>query len=121
MIKFISILSILSCFSINNAVCGDFKPINKEYRARIIQAIFKLEGGNKTPYPFGVRSIDTKGNKELARQICARTISNHYIRWQQYGKTNSFLISLADRYCPAKTDKIGNKNWRKNIVAMVKE
>lgn len=93
--------------------------INSNYLNKIVNSIYLLEGGDKTKYPYGVRSIDTKGNKERARQICSNTVSNHWIRWNNWGRTNEFLISLSDRYCPPSADKIGNQNWRKNIKKMV--
>lgn len=111
--------TIFTVFLLNNAVSGEITPINENYANKIADAIYIIEGGEKTKYPYGIKSIDTGGNKEKARRICLNTIRNQYIRWQQYGKTNDYLDSLADRYCPPSVDKQGNINWKKNIRAVL--
>ena len=115
---------ILICFFVNlsnllanNADNGKFKPINKEYQTKIVNAIFLAEGGNNTKYPYGIKSIKTNN----PRRVCENTVANNYIRWQAAGKTNSFIQFLGARYCPMndKADKNGlNKNWVKNVVAL---
>ncbi len=84
----------------------------KELSVRDIQtisgAIYRLEGGSKTLYPYGIRSINTGGNKEKAKQICIKTITNNYSRWQKTDKKLSYLDFLANRYCPPTADKQGN-------------
>lgn len=82
---------------------------------KIADAIYVIEGGKKTKYPYGIKSISTKGNRAKARQICINTIRNTHKRWIAANKPNNFLDYLADRYCPASVDRVGNKRWKVNI------
>jgi len=111
----IRIYLILSLFSLNNLCFGEIKPISADYRDKIVKAIFIAEGGNKTKYPYGIKSIKTSNPKK----ICENTVSNNYIRWQRAGKTNDFIIFLADKYCPQSVDYQGNINWKKNVKKLV--
>lgn len=114
--KKILFLSLFLCFSAFLSYSGQ---ISTNLANKIVDSIYKLEGGPKTKYPFGIKSINTSGNYDKARQICLNTVNNHWKRWESWGKTNCFLDSLADRYCPTQDDKTGNKNWKKNIHLMV--
>ena len=87
--------------------------------ARIADAIYLIEGGSKAKVPYGVLSIKVR-SKEHARQICMNTIRNTHDRWIKAGRPGSFLPFLADRYCPP-TDSVGNKNWKRNIVSVLKK
>lgn len=82
---------------------------------RIADAIYKIEGGKKTKYPYGVKSINTRQNTVKARIICINTIVNTHKRWIAENKPIDFLDYLADRYCPVDSDRIGNRRWKKNI------
>ena len=88
---------------------------------KIADAIYTIEGGNKTKYPYGVKSVKTHGNKNKARNICIRTIQNTHNRWLQENKPINFLDYLANRYCPVQSDSSGNHFWRTNIRKFVKE
>lgn len=115
-----NILIIVSIFTLNNAVFGQFKPISADFRDKIVNSIYLAEGGSQTKYPFGIKSIQTNGNKEFARRICSNTVENNWIRWQKAGKTNDFIEFLGARFCPLsdKNDAKGlNKNWIKNVKA----
>ena len=82
---------------------------------KLADAIYVIEGGNKTKYPYGIVSIDTKGNRAKARKICINTIQNTYKRWIAANKPIDFLDYLANRYCPPNIDKLGNQRWKVNI------
>lgn len=110
---------IFGLFLINNSIFAQITPISIDYRDKIVSGIYKIEGGAKTKYPFGIKSIDTGGDYAKAKRICENTVQNNYIRWQKAGKTNEFLFFLADRYCPQTVDKQGNTNWKKNIKIFV--
>lgn len=114
-------LSILLCIGAGT-VLGQSK-IDEKYANKIADAIYKAEGGAKTRYPYGIKSINTKGNKEYARQICLNTIRNNYIRWQKFGTNKvDFITFLGNRFCPvgAVDDPTGlNKNWVKNVESLV--
>jgi len=82
----------------------------------IVDAIYKIEGGSKTRYPYGIKSVKTSN----PRKVCENTVRNHYKRWSSWGKTNDFLQSLQMRYCPigAPDDPHNlNSNWLKNLRA----
>ena len=86
----------------------------------IADAIYKAEGGEKSNFPYGIKSVKCEGKKECKR-ICLNTIRNNRERYTQYGykKFNTFLEFLASRYCPigASNDSKGlNKNWLKNVI-----
>jgi hypothetical protein len=82
---------------------------------RIADAIYVIEGGKKTKYPYGIKSINTGGNRVKARSICINTIRNTHKRWIAANKPIDFLDYLANRYCPHSVDKGGNDRWKKNI------
>jgi hypothetical protein len=87
---------------------------------QLADIIFIVEGGNKTKYPYGIKSIDTKGNKEFARRICINTIRNNYKRWTYAGKTNSFVNFLGNRFCPPTAHKL-NQNWQTNVSLLMQK
>lgn len=82
---------------------------------RIADAIYLIEGGKKTKYPYGVKSVNTRGNKAKARNICINTIVNTHKRWIDDNKPIHFLDYLANRYCPPTVDRVGNRRWKTNI------
>lgn len=89
---------------------------------RITRVIYKIENSQK--YPYGIKSIHIKGwteasRKEYARRICFNTVTNNYSRWLKADKPGEFLDYLANKYCPPSDDKIGNKNWKKNIKSQL--
>ncbi len=93
-------------------------PIDKDYLNKIVSAIEKIENSKK--YPFGIKSINTHGDYSYAKKICINTVSNNWKRWEVSDQNLDFLTFLANVYCPAKVDLIGNKNWIKNIHSLVK-
>lgn len=95
------------------------QPIDKDYRDKVVGAIFIAEGSNKTRWPYGIKSI-VATNEAHAKRICERTVENNWIRYQKSPKTNDFLTYLGNVYCPKSADPIGNKNWIANIHKLVK-
>jgi len=91
----------------------------KEYTdEQIASAIYQAEGGRKSQYPYGIRSIkcDTKAE---CKKICIKTIKNNRKRFARDSKGFTYYLQfLASRYCPvgAGNDPRGlNKNWLKNV------
>lgn len=90
---------------------------------RLVDAIYQIEGGAKTKFPYGIKSISIKGDTEqerlaYARKICYRTVQNQHDRWLKAGGHGEYLVSLANRYAPigAENDPQGlNNNWLKNL------
>lgn len=76
---------------------------------KIADAIYRIEGGEKTKYPYGISIIKTR-NKEHARQICVNTINNNFTRWQKQSDVNNYFDFLATKYCPYNT-----RVWRRNM------
>ena len=99
-----------------NAAASQYKSIDPAYAEKIVNAIYKVEGGAKTKHPYGILSVKTKD----PRRVCMNTVRNNYIRWQKAGSKGDYLDYLADVYCPKSADPVGNKNWHKNIHALVK-
>jgi hypothetical protein len=82
----------------------------------IAQAIYKAEGGEKTRYPYGIKSVKAK-NAEDARRICLNTIRRAMGDWYDQGRYRHacFITYLSLRYCPPRVDPVGNRNWVKNV------
>jgi hypothetical protein len=85
----------------------------------IITAIYHAEGGEKTKYPYGIRSIPCE-SKTACRKVCEKTIQNNRVRFARYGhkQYQDFISFLSSRYCPigSRDDPQGlNKNWLKNV------
>lgn len=93
------------------------------YAEKVADAIYKVEGGKKAKVPYGILSVKVK-NEEDARRICLNTIKNNWKRWEKAGKKGDFIDFLANKYAPigAENDpKNLNKNWSKNIHAIMGE
>ena len=89
--------------------CSDYSD------TEIVNAIGKAENSKK--YPYGIKSIDTKGNAEYARKICFNSVRNGRKRWEQAGKPDDLITFISRRYCPinAPDDNGTNKFWVKNV------
>ena len=72
---------------------------------QIAQAIFRAE--NSVKYPYGIKSINTYGNKEYARKICLNSIKNARKRWIKAGMPEDFISYIGRRYSPPNI----NPNW----------
>lgn len=93
----------------------DSKEINE-----IVDAIWRIEGGSRTKYPYGIKSVKVDSVEE-ARQVCRNTVVRNYDRWLAADKPSTYLEFLADRYCPPSVDPKGNRNWKKNIKSIIEE
>lgn len=101
------------------APCYAYTPMTDSRANQIVDAIYKVEGGAKTKHPYGVLSVKTSD----PRRVCINTVKNNYIRWQKAGSNGDFVHFLACRYAPigAANDPKGlNKNWEKNLNALLK-
>lgn len=79
----------------------------------VVWAIGKAE--NSERYPYGIKSIDTNGDKEYARKICKNSVINNYKRWLKAGKPKPFLEFMRDRFAPLEDSEL-NKYWVKNVT-----
>ena len=85
---------------------------------RIADAIYRAEGGARAKVPYGILSVRVNGEAE-ARRVCITTIRNNHLRWEQSGKPGEFVDYLGNVYCPASADPSGNRNWRRNVKALL--
>ena len=111
-----SLAKIAGCLVFIAANCYAYTPMDEATANRYADAIYKVEGGSATRYPYGIKSIKTSN----PRQVCINTVKNNYIRWQKSGSKNNFTFFLADKYCPASVDAKGNQNWKNNITKLLK-
>lgn len=82
----------------------------------IVDAIYWSEGGDKTQYPYGIRSVACSGNKEC-RKVCLNTVRNNVKRWEKsrsHGDVRDYLTFLWNRYCPP-SEHSKNAYWLKNV------
>ena len=87
---------------------------------KLADAIYLAEGGNKTRFFYGIKSINTHGDKVYARKICINTINNNYRRWVKAGSKGDFTDFLGAVYCPPKAHPL-NKNWTRNVRYFMRE
>lgn len=107
------ILLILGLFLAFNA---NSEPIDPIYANKIVNVIYLIEGGAKTKWPYGIRSIKTNN----PRQVCLNTVRNNYQRWLKSDKKDDYITFLGNRFCPVSGDKTGlNKNWVRNLKIML--
>lgn len=102
-------------------VCLNASAITPDQAERLADAIWIAEGGAKTKYPYGIRSINTHGDATKARRICLNTIRNNYVRWVNAGRPGEYVVFLANRYCPVASDPRGNANWIRNVKFYFKD
>lgn len=104
---------ILCCFILNiNDLYGNTQILNDFEVNRIVNAIYIIEGGAKTKYKYGIKSIKTNNPK----QICINTVRNNTIRYKNQSKYTNYFEFLGSRYCPVEGDRTGlNKNWTGNL------
>lgn len=91
-------------------------PVKKA--TRIVDAIYRVEGGSKAKVPYGILSRKISSTEE-ARRVCFNTVQNNHTRWIKAGRPGEYLDFLADRYCPPSADPVGNRNWKRNIRRLI--
>lgn len=68
----------------------------------VADAIYVVEGGAKTRYPYGISvkksGIQTSGAAD-ARKICLNTINHALNDWKAGGSKGDFIDFLSKRYC----------------------
>lgn len=100
--------------------CPGSQASTPEYFNRVVNAIEKAENSKK--YPYGIKSINTHGDKELARRICYNSVRNNHRRWVASGKPGDFIEFMSRRYCPinAPDDNGTNRFWSGNVRSFLK-
>lgn len=111
------IISLLVAASIQTAHSVE-PPIDRQ---RLADIIWRVEGGSKTRYPYGIKSVKVR-DAAHARQVCLRTIDRAVVEWREVGhlRVPCFVQYLAMRYCPAEVDPTGHQNWIRNVRLLIK-
>jgi len=101
---------------VNSPAWANEIPVDK-----IVDAIYRVEGGARARKPFGVLSVPCDGYNDC-RRICENTVRNNFRRWEKAGRPGDYLEFLAARYCPvgAENDNGTNKFWLTNLRRILK-
>lgn len=91
----------------------------KGYDSKLADAIWKAEGGHKTKWPYGVKSVKVSSVSE-ARRVTIISVRNNWSRWERAGRPEPFVKFMARRWCPESADPQGHKNWVRNVGRFVK-
>lgn len=86
----------------------------------VADRIYIVEGGAKARVPYGILAVKVKDEAE-ARRVCKRTIQRTFAMWVGAEHKEPFVDYLADRYCPAKADAVGNQNWKRNMRKLLEK
>jgi hypothetical protein len=66
---------------------------------------------------YGILSLKTH-NYRLA---CKLTVWNNWKRYKDNrSDLNGFVVFLANRYCPFSVDPVGNRNWKHNMIVLLR-
>ena len=76
---------------------------------RLANIVWRVEGGSKTRWPYGVQSVRVAGVLE-AREITLRSIRNHRNRHAAHSCGLDFLACWSRRWCPP-----NHRVWVKNV------
>lgn len=89
-------------------------PMPAGFEQRMADAIWIAEGGSKTRWPYGVKSVKVSSVAE-ARRVTVNSVRNNWVRWHAAGKPEPFVQFMARRWCPPSADPVGHRNWVKNV------
>lgn len=78
---------------------------------RLLNAVWKAEGGEKARVPYGITTVRVKSVAD-ARRIAHKTLTRALAERPDL----PWIEATARVYCPAKTDPVGHKNWKKNVL-----
>lgn len=84
---------------------------------QIVSAIYKIEGGSNTKYPYGIKSIPCKSPHECKR-IAENTVVNNIQRWHASKTNKPYFEFLRDRYAPLDDHSL-NRNWLPNLKSVL--
>jgi hypothetical protein len=79
---------------------------------QVVTAIYRVEGGSATHYPYGIKSIRTSD----PRRVCENTVRHALHDYTPHRIDRGFIVFLANRYCPPSVDATGNRHWQANMV-----
>lgn len=123
----------------SHVVAFSFNDLSSNSLNLIVNAIYRVEGGTKTKYPYGIKSVKVKDIND-ARMVCENTVRNNWKRFLKFHPRGAagaltkgsesdkdthrqvmhdFVIFLADVYCPIKSDIGGNVRWKNNMISIL--
>lgn len=82
----------------------------ESYFNRVADAIYVAEGGIRTKFPYGIKSVRTNN----PRRVCLVSVRNNWQRWQDAGCPGDFIDFMGQRYCPPQAHPL-NRHWAKNV------
>ena len=91
------------------------KPETLNYE-KLATAIFYSEGGDRTNYPYGIKSVSCATKMEC-KAVCIKTIRH---RWSLFKKhenngIKNFIITLSRSY-DSGDSRVGQAIWIKNVT-----
>lgn len=95
--------------------CLCYAPPPPGFADKMADAIYRAEGGSKTRWPYGVKSVKVSGEAE-ARRVTINSVNNNWRRWEQANKPVPFVQFMALRWCPPSADPVGHTNWVRNVT-----
>jgi len=120
MLKMMISLLIIGGIMGNVMAYEEFIPDTEKKVNQLADAIYLAEGGAKTRFPYGIKSIPCE-DEEQCRRYCKNTIRNNVRRWRaaiSKGDKRDYLTFLWHRYCPPKAHTL-NVNWKRNVSAFL--
>ena len=113
------VLGVLAMSILISVTCVKMGWCEEYSDTAIVNAIYRIEGGAKAQYAYGIRSVRYSDISE-ARRICFNTVRNNRKRFAKQTKYADFLAFLQSRYCPtagrlSKAEQKLNGHWLKNL------
>lgn len=78
---------------------------------RLLDAVWKAEGGEKARAPYGITTVRVK-SRAHGRQIARRTLT----RALSERPDLPWIEATARVYCPVEADPNGHRAWKKNVM-----
>lgn len=78
---------------------ASFAAVDTNYVNKVVDAIYWAEGGAKTKYPYGIKTVKVANTAE-ARNRCTFLVSHCFDRWDNNGRNGLFLETLQKTFCP---------------------
>ena len=84
--------------------------------SKMCEAIYRSEGGDRTNYPYGIKSVSCK-TKDECRLKCLESVRNQFKLFTRHGGKGikNFIREFARRY-DSGDSRIGQAIWIKNVT-----
>lgn len=83
---------------------------------QVVQCIYKIEGGSRTRFPYGIK---TKFKHTNNHDACFNTVMHVSLTYKVTTVDRYFITVLAAQYCPPQDDPVGNRNWKHNAIQIL--